>query len=103
MSLLFVNEWSYRNTIQQLLSSMLSKDKSAGIDQLLQKNHLLPVPVLSDCTVQLQPVDLSVNKAIKDQLWQSFTGIISSVGKWKKESCKATNTTAWMAYMHKFS
>ena len=47
--------------------------KSAEIDELLQKNHLLPVPVPNNCTDQLQPIDLVVNKALKDQLPQRFT------------------------------
>ena len=39
---------------------------------LLLKNNILSVVVLSNCTDHLQPLDLSVNKALKDHLRRSF-------------------------------
>ena len=34
----------------------------------------ITVPVPNNCTDQLQPIDLSVNKTLKNQFRQSFTG-----------------------------
>ena len=42
------------------------------VDQLLEENRLLKVVVPSNCTDRLQPLDLSANKALKDQLRSSF-------------------------------
>ena len=47
--------------------------KGPEIDTLLRENHLLPVPVPNNCTDRLQPIDLSVNKPIKDHLRNKFT------------------------------
>ena len=43
------------------------------IASLLAEKHLLPVLVLNNCTDQLQPIDASVNKPLKDHLWNKFT------------------------------
>ena len=43
------------------------------IKDLLKEHHLLPFPIPSNCTDRLQPVDVSVNKALKDHLRNNFT------------------------------
>ena len=43
------------------------------VQALLFYNHFISVKVPSNCTDWLQPLDLSVNKALKDQLRKSFT------------------------------
>ena len=40
---------------------------------LLTENHLINAKVPSNCTRQLHPLDLIVNKAVKDKLRWSFT------------------------------
>ena len=40
--------------------------------QLLEENHILVVLVPSNCIDKLQPLDLSVNKAAKDNIRQNF-------------------------------
>ena len=40
---------------------------------LLSENHFLAVKVPNNCTDQLQPLDLSVNKAVKGRLRHSCT------------------------------
>ena len=47
--------------------------KGSEIEDLLKKNHLFPVPIPSNCTDRLQPVDVSVNKPLKDHLRNKFT------------------------------
>ena len=42
------------------------------VDEVLEENKLLKVVVPSNCTDRLQPLDLSANKALKDQLRASF-------------------------------
>ena len=42
------------------------------VDEVLEENKLLKVVVPSNCTDRLQPLDLSANKALKDQLRSSF-------------------------------
>ena len=42
--------------------------KADEISSLLAENHLLPVLVPNNCTDQLQPIDVSVNKPLKDYL-----------------------------------
>ena len=43
------------------------------LQTLLSENHLISVRVPNNCTDRLQPLDVNVNKAIKDRLRQSFT------------------------------
>ena len=47
--------------------------KGKEVEDLLKENHLLPVPIPSNCTDRLQPVDVSVNKPPKDHLRYNFT------------------------------
>ena len=47
--------------------------KGSEIEDLLKENHVLPVPIPSNCTDRLQPVDVSVNKPLKDHLRNNFT------------------------------
>lgn len=42
------------------------------MDSLLMENNILSVIVPSNCTDLLQPLDLSVNKPLKDHLRRSF-------------------------------
>lgn len=39
--------------------------QGSEIEGLLNENHLLPVPIPSNCTDHLQPVDVSANKPSK--------------------------------------
>ncbi len=39
---------------------------------MLEKNHIFLVKVPANCTDRLQPMDLSVNKSVKDLLRQKF-------------------------------
>ena len=55
--------------------------KGSEIEDLLKKNHLLPVPIPSNCTDRLQPVDVSVNKPLKDHLHNSFRKWYASQGQ----------------------
>ena len=43
-----------------------------GILELLENNNIDSVFVLANCTVELQPLDLSVNKSVKDFLKAQF-------------------------------
>ena len=43
-----------------------------AIYEMLEKNHILVVKIPANCTDKLQPMDLSVNKAVKDFLRQKF-------------------------------
>ena len=47
--------------------------KGSEIEDLLKENLLLPVPIPSNCTDRLQPVDIRVNKPLKDYLCNNFT------------------------------
>ena len=47
--------------------------KGSEIEDLLKENHLLPVPIPSNFSDRLQPVDVSVNKPLKNQLCNNFT------------------------------
>ena len=47
--------------------------KGSEIEDLLKENHLLPVPIPSNCTDRLRPIDISVNKPLKDHLRNNFT------------------------------
>ena len=42
------------------------------VDEALEENRIMKIVVPSNCTDRLQPLDLSVNKALKDQLQSSF-------------------------------
>ena len=42
------------------------------VDEVLEENRIMKIIVPSNCTDRLQPLDLSVNKALKDQLLSSF-------------------------------
>ena len=42
------------------------------VDKVLEENRIMKIIVPSNCTDRLQPLDLSVNKALKDQLRSSF-------------------------------
>ena len=42
------------------------------VDELLEEHKLIKVLVPSNCTDKLQPLDLSVNRALKNQLQSSF-------------------------------
>ena len=44
-----------------------------SIFQLLEENHIYVVSIPANCTNCLQPMDLSVNKCIKDFLKKEFT------------------------------
>ncbi len=46
--------------------------KGEEMDSLLMENNILSVIVPSNCTDLLQPLDLSVNKPLKDHLRRSF-------------------------------
>ena len=46
--------------------------KGEEMETLLLRNNILPVMVPSNCTDLLQPLDLSVNKPLKDHLRSSF-------------------------------
>ena len=56
---------------------------------LLSENHLISVRVPNNCTDWLQPLDLSVNKAIKDRLRQPFTDWYACQVKLQIESGKS--------------
>ena len=43
-----------------------------GVFSLLEANNVLFVKVPPNCTDRLQPMDLSVNKAVKEFLWKIF-------------------------------
>ena len=47
--------------------------KGERVEELLKDNYLLPVPIPSNCTNSLQPVDVSANKPLKDHLQNPFT------------------------------
>ena len=47
--------------------------KGNEVEDVLKENFLIPVPIPSNCTDRLQPVDVSVNKPLKDHLRNSFT------------------------------
>ena len=55
---------------------------------LLSENHLISVRVPNNCTDRLQPLDLSVNKAVKDRFRQSFTDWYACQAKLQIESGK---------------
>lgn len=40
-------------------------NKRKKVVDLLRENHFLPIPIPSNCTDRLQPVDVSVNKPSK--------------------------------------
>ena len=54
--------------------------------KVLSDSHLLAVIVPKDCTDRLQPLNLSVNKAVNDKLRQSFTACYASKVKHEIES-----------------
>ena len=56
---------------------------------LLSESHLISVRVPNNCTDRLQPLDLSVNKAIKDRLRQPFTDWYACQVKLQIESGKS--------------
>ena len=43
-----------------------------GILDLLQENNIITVMVPINCTDKLQPIDLSINKPVKDQMKSKF-------------------------------
>ena len=43
-----------------------------GILDLLQENNIITVMVPPNCTDKLQPIDLSINKPVKDQMGSKF-------------------------------
>ena len=49
-----------------------------SIYQLLEDNHVYVVSIPANCTHKLQPMDLSVNKSIKDHLKRQFIEWYSS-------------------------
>ena len=56
------------------------------VQRLLSDSHLLPIKVPSNCTDRLQPLDLSVNKAVKNKLRQCFSAWYASQVKHQIES-----------------
>ena len=46
--------------------------QSQEVTQLLSDNNILTVQVPPNCTDRLQPLDISVNKAVKENLHKSF-------------------------------
>ena len=56
------------------------------VQRLLSDSHLLPIKVPSNCTDRLQPLDLSVNKAVKNRLRQCFSAWYASQVKHQIES-----------------
>ena len=48
------------------------KQTTDAIYEMLEKNHILIVKIPVNCTDRLQPMDVSVNKAVKDFLRQKF-------------------------------
>lgn len=57
-------------TMQPLVSDVFQGLYEKDVEKLLDDSHLLAVMVPSNCTDQLQPPDLSIYKAVKDQLHQ---------------------------------
>ena len=49
-----------------------------GTYQLLEQNNIYPISIPANCTDKLQPMDLSVNKSLKDQLKTQFMEWYSS-------------------------
>lgn len=49
-----------------------SGHKCEELHEYLSENHILHIFVPAKCTDRLQPLDVSVNKAVKDRLRQSF-------------------------------
>ena len=47
--------------------------QTKGIMDLLEQNNILVVNIPADCTDRLQPMDLSVNKSVKDFTRSKFT------------------------------
>ena len=45
---------------------------TAKIKSLLEKNSIVPVQIPADCTDKLQPMDVSVNRPMKDRLRKNF-------------------------------
>ena len=43
------------------------------LQKLLHDNHLLSAKIPSNCTDRLQPIDISINKPVKDHLRKCFT------------------------------
>ena len=43
-----------------------------AIYELLDENHIFVIKVPANCTNRLQPMDLSVNKSVKDFLLKKF-------------------------------
>ena len=46
--------------------------KTPGILDLLQENNIITVTVPTNCTDKLQPIDLSINNPVKDQMRGKF-------------------------------
>ena len=59
------------------------------VQTLLAENHFLAVKVPNNCNDRLQPLDLSVNKAVKDRLRYSFTSWYASQVTLQIESGKS--------------
>ena len=51
------------------------------MESLLLNNNVIPVTVPSNCTDVLQPLDLSVNKPLKDHLRSKFQWYSDQVSK----------------------
>ena len=49
--------------------------KGEKITTLLHEKHLHPVLFRNNCTNQLQPIDLVINKPLKDHLQKKFTAL----------------------------
>ena len=57
-----------------------------GIKKLLAKNNILTVPIPPNCTHKLQPMDVSINKPMKEELRKRFQAwYASEVEKQLKE------------------
>ena len=61
------------NTPAIVIFDAFKDHKGEEITTLLSEKHLYPVLVPNNCTDQLQPIDLSVNKPFKDHLRKKFT------------------------------
>ena len=92
------NHWANTETTKRFISNIVVP-YAAGVraqmelhdshPAIMSENHLISVRVPNNCTDRLQPLDLIVNKAIKDRLRQSFTDWYACQVKLQIESGKS--------------
>ena len=62
-----------------LIFDAFKRQTTDAVFQLLEANHICVVSIPPNCTDKLQPMDLSINKMLKDLMKQQFSEWYSSI------------------------